>query len=426
MDLKGLDMRILFKNITSLVRVACKNEKFKVGPSMKDVCEIEDGALIFSDKIEWVGKTQELEQKLQNQALNIDEVYDLNGKTVIPGFVDSHTHFVFAGERSNEFARRIAGATYQEIASEGGGILETVRATRKASEEELFEMALKRILKAIEYGTIALEIKSGYGLELETELKMLRVIQRLKEALSINIVSTFLGAHDFPPEYKNNRSKYIDLICEEMIPEVAKQGLATYCDCFIDKGYYTIDEGRRIFEKALEYGLKIRCHADELADVGAAKLAAEIGAISADHLLFVSDESLQAMKNSNTIATLLPGTSYFIKMPYAPAKKIYELNIPIAISTDFNPGSCFTQNMQIILSFATLNLGLTCEQALVASTLNSAAAIEMSEKVGSLEIGKDATFLVLDCKSYIDLFYNFGINHIESVWIRGSKFSSNK
>lgn len=416
-------MKTLIKNISSLVRIENQGERIRKGQRMNEVLEIRDGAILFDEKFEWVGTSVQASEQLARGEFKPDIIIDAKEKTVFPGFIDSHTHLVFAGDRSNEFALRIAGATYQEIALRGGGILTTVNATRKASFDALYENAYAFALSAIRHGTIALEIKSGYGLELDTELKMLRVINKLKENLPIKVVSTFLGAHDFPPEYRNNRDDYVKLICERMIPAVADEGLATYCDCFVDKGYYTIQQAQRIFETAIRYGMKIKVHADELADVGAGKLAGEIGAISADHLLFVSDESLEAMSNRNTIATLLPGTSYFIRMPYAPARKIIEKNIPVALASDFNPGSCFTENMQIVLSLAVTQLRLSCEEALVASTLNGASAIELSDRVGSIEPGKEATFVVLNCKSYVDMFYHFGVNHVESVWSKGEKIS---
>lgn len=414
-------MRTLVKNIASLVRISDSRELVCKGKRMSEAFEIQDGAIFFDEKFEWVGTTREADELVAVGKLNPEKIIDAKGKTIFPGFIDSHTHLVFAGDRSKEFALRAAGATYQEIASRGGGILTTMNATRKASFDSLYENAYAFAFSAMHHGTIALEVKSGYGLELESELKMLRVVKKLKETLPIEIVPTFLAAHDFPPEYRNNRDGYVELICKEMIPIVAEEKLATYCDCFVDRGYYTIEQGRRIFESATRYGLKIKMHADELADVGAGKLASEVGAVSADHLLFVSDESLDAMRKSGTIATLLPGTSYFIRMPYAPARKIIEKNIPVALASDFNPGSCFTENMQIILSLAVIQLGISCEEALVASTLNGASAIELSDSIGSIEVGKQANFVVLDCKNYLDIFYHFGVNQVESVWIKGNK-----
>lgn len=418
-------MAILFKDITCLVKVASNGALVKKGSEMLNVEEIKDGAVFFDEKIRWIGNTHEANQKLDKGEFNPERIVSLNGRTLFPGLVDSHTHSVFAGDRANEFARKVDGATYQEIATEGGGILTTVKATRQVSFEALYEFSYMNVERAISYGTIALEIKSGYGLELETEIKMLKVVEKLQKDFPIYIVPTFLGAHDFPPEYKNRRDEYVNLLCTKMIPKVAELGLAKYCDCFVDEGYYTIEQARKIFETALRYGMKIKVHADELADVGAGGFAGEMGAISADHLLFVSDESLEKMSKANTIATLLPGTSYFSRLPYAPARKIINKGLAVALASDFNPGSCFTENMQIILSLSVTNLGLNCEESLVASTLNSAAAIELSDRIGSLEIGKDATFVVVRCNNFLELFYHFGINHIESCWVKGKRILYN-
>lgn len=404
-----------------MVTVSSNHTLVKKGEEMKNIETIANGAVYFGDRIEWIGTTMEAEDKLRRGEILPDRVFSLKGKTLFPGFVDSHTHSIFAGSRANEFARKVAGATYQEIASEGGGIQTTVSATREASFEQLYEIAFENVLRAISFGTIALEIKSGYGLELNSEIKMLKVIEKLKKDFPIEIVATFLGAHDFPAEYRNRREEYVELICTKMIPKIAEESLAKYCDCFVDKGYYTIEQARKIFQSALLYGLKIKVHADELSDVGAGKLAGEIGAVSADHLLNVSDESLDVLAKSGTIATLLPGTSYFSRLPYAPARKIISNGLAVALATDFNPGSCFTENMQIILSLAVTNLGLTCEEALVASTLNGAASIELSGSIGSIEVGKDATFVIARCNNYIEIFYHFGINQVESVWIKGKK-----
>ncbi|MFN3306759.1 MAG: imidazolonepropionase [Candidatus Kapaibacteriota bacterium] len=414
-------MKVLLKEISSLVTLAGNNNTPRSGELMNDIGEIKDGALFFDENILWVGATDEADVKLQNKEIVPEQIISLKNKTVLPGFVDSHTHMVFAGDRSNEFAKRISGVSYKQIAKEGGGIISTVSAVREASEEELFDNASRYLGNAIRHGTVAIEIKSGYGLDTEDEIKMLKVIEKLRKNYPIHIVPTFLGAHDFPPEYRSNPDGYVELICNEMIPRVSEMDLARYCDCFVDDGYYTLQQAEKIFKTALQHGLKVRVHADELSDAGAGRLAAEIGAISADHLLFVSEDSLQALSNSGTIATLLPGTSYFIRMPYAPAKKILQYKIPIALASDFNPGSCFTENMQIILSLSVINLGLTCQQAIVASTINGAHALEIADRIGSIEVGKDATFVVLNCSSYIDVFYHFGVNHVQSVWVKGRK-----
>ncbi|OYT15509.1 MAG: imidazolonepropionase [Bacteroidetes bacterium 4572_77] len=412
----------LVKNITSLVTVNANGADCKTGKDMSDIGEIKNGAMIFDDKVQWVGTTEELKLILAENKYDIDETLDASGKTIIPGFVDSHTHYVFGGNRSSEFARRLRGVTYQEIAAEGGGIQTTMKATRASSINDLANMGKKLANSAIKYGTTAVEIKSGYGLTVESEINQLKAIKQLQKELPLHISSTFLGAHDFPPEYKTNHDKYIDILINEMLPRVKEENLAEYCDAFIDVGYYSLKEGERVLQGGLDAGMKLKVHCDELADTKSAELAANMGAVSADHLLFVNDNSIEAMKKSNTVATLLPGTAYFIRMPYAPARKIIDSGAICALATDTNPGSCFTENMQMILSLSVINMGMTAEEAITAATLNGARAINQSHRMGSLEIGKDANFAIYDCDSYTDIFYHFGINQISSTWINGEKY----
>lgn len=416
-------MKTLLINISSLVTVDSGGKTKRTGSEMGEINEIRSGAMLFDEKIIWIGKTDEANEIISKE--KPDSIIDLSEKTVIPGFVDSHTHLVFAGNRSNEFARRLRGATYEEIAKEGGGILTTVKATRNASIEELVENAKKLAQNALAHGTTTIEVKSGYGLSLESEIKQLKAIKKLQDSSPIRVIPTFLGAHDFPPEYRDNRDGYVDIICNEMIPIVAEEKLAVYVDAFVDKGYYTIAQAEKIFRAAIDNGLKIRVHADELANVEAASLAAKYKALSADHLLFISDNGISELKKSGTIATLLPGTAYFIRMTYAPARKMIDEGLAVALATDCNPGSCFTENMQIILSLAVINMNMTAEEALTASTLNGAASLELSNICGSLEVGKEADFLVLDIDSYTDLFYHFGINQVKEVWISGKKVHKN-
>ena len=338
-------MAYLFKNISSLVTIDTKGKNKKVADEMSQIGEIKDGAVLFDDQIIWVGTSAEADEKINIGEFESAFIIDCKGKTVLPGFVDSHTHIVFAGNRSEEFARRLRGVTYQEIAAEGGGILKTMNATRKASVRDLAEFARTLAISAMKHGTTSMEIKSGYGLTTEAELNQLKAINILKEELPLNIVPTFLGAHDFPPEYQDKRDDYVDLLCDEMLPKVAEEKLAVFCDAFVDEGYYTYQQGLKLFERAKELGFKIKTHADELANVKAAELAAEVGAVSADHLLFISDEGINALKESGTIATLLPGTAYFLKVPYAPARKIIDSGVTVALATDCNPGSCFTENI---------------------------------------------------------------------------------
>lgn len=413
-------MMTLIKNISSLVTIDAGGKTHLTGKDMQNIGEIQNGAILFDEIVRWVGTTAEAEKLIAERKIMVDRIIDGKGKTVLPGFVDSHTHIVFAGNRSGEFARRLRGTTYQEIAAEGGGILTTMKATRNASIDELYEVGEKLAKSAMKHGTTAIEIKSGYGLTLESELNQLRAIKRLQETLPLTIKSTFMGAHDFPPEYKNEHDKYVDLLINEMIPTVAAEGLADYCDAFVDQGYFTLDEAKRIFTAAKNAGMQVRVHCDEMADVSAAKMAAEVGAISADHLLFISDESIEALYKSGTVATLLPGTAYFIRMPYAPARKIIESGCTVALATDANPGSCYTENMLMILSLAVINMKMTAEEALVAATLNGAKALGLSHEMGSLEVGKKANFCIYDCTSYSDIFYHFAVNSIESTWINGT------
>lgn len=418
-------MLTFIKNISSLCTLSSGNPIARRGDGMQNITEIKNGAIIFNEKIEFVGTTEEAQNRIVEKQLKIDKTIDATGKTIIPGFCDSHTHIVFAGDRSDEFARRLRGVTYKEIAEEGGGILHTMKATRKASLEELVQAGKKLALSAMKYGTTSIEIKSGYSLTTEGELNQLRAIKQLKKELPLNIRSTFMGAHDFPPEYKNNREKYVDLIINEMIPAVAEEKLADYCDAFIDEGYYTLDEAEKIFEAAKKYGMKIRTHSDEMADVGAAGFSADIGAVSADHLLFASDKSIAKMAKSDIVATMMPATAYFIRMPYAPARKMIKAGCCVALASDCNPGSSFTENMQLVLSLAVINMKMTAEESLTAATLNGAKAMNLSEVTGSLAPGKQADFIIANVNSYVDIFYHFGINHVDEVWIKGKNIVKN-
>ncbi len=412
-------MAILFKDISSLVTVDNAGMEYKVGSDMQSVGEINNGAMVVTDKVEWVGKTEDVGSVIDEY--QIDREVSLNGKTVLPGFVDSHTHIVFGGNRSSEFGMRLRGATYEEIAAAGGGIQNTVKATRNASIEELASVGEKLAKSAAKYGTTSIEIKSGYSLTTEGEIKQLEAIKHLSETLPLRVTPTFMGAHDFPPELKNDRDKYIDIVVNEMIPKVSESNLAEYCDVFVDKGYYTTEQGTRVLEAGKKYGLLPKSHCDELADVGAAAMAADVGAVSADHLLFINDDGIEKMKQSGTVAGLLPGTAYFIKMPYAPARKLIDRGVITAVATDCNPGSCFTENMQTILSLSVINMGMTAEEAINAATINGAYSIRKSDTVGSLEVGKHADFIICNCDNYIDLFYHFGINHVEQTWIGGKQ-----
>ncbi len=409
--------KTLLRNISELVCISHSAELQKRGAAMNDIALMENAALLMDEHILWIGPESDASAQIDEHT----DVVDCAQRCVMPGFVDSHTHMVFAGSRSHEFARRLQGASYQQIAAEGGGILSTVRAVRAASEDDLVANGRRVLLSALSYGTTTVEVKSGYALTLDDELKMLRAIRRLREELPIHIYATFLGAHDFPPEYAHDREAYVDLLCTQMIPAVAAEGLAEYCDAFCDVGYYTVEQTERIFGTAQEHGLKLRLHADELGCVHAAELAVRMNARSADHLLFVSEEGKKALGEGETVATLLPGTAYTLRLPYAPAQELMQAGACVALASDCNPGSSYSENMQQVLSLACMNMHMSMEQSLNAATLNGAAALDVSATRGSLEVGKEADLLLLDCSHYSELIYHYGVNHVQSVWIGGRR-----
>ena len=393
--------------------------KARVGSQMSDLGIIEDGLVaVHEGKITAVGKTAELKPKLK---LRPDtKVIDAESQVVMPGFVDCHTHLVYGGSREEEFEQRACGATYQEIAARGGGIRSTVKATRAASKPELHQAALKRLSRMLLWGTTTAEAKSGYGLSTDSEIKILEVIRDLNSTQVIELVPTFRGAHEFPDEYRksNNdidREGYVRLICEEMLPQVKELGLAEFCDVFCDDGVFTPAEAERILEAASNLGLVPKIHADELSSAGAAEIAAKVRAISAEHLLHPSRTGLELMKDAGTIAVLLPGTSLTLKKQYAPARKMIEMGIPVAVASDHNPGSCTIETMPIVIGLACLNLGLTPAEAICAATYNAACAIDRGDKIGSVELGKQADLIILDIPNYRYLPYHFGVNYVRTV-----------
>ena len=337
---------------------------------------------------------------------NADEIIDCSGRLVTPGFVDPHTHPVFYKGREEEYTMRLAGASYQEIAENGGGILSSIKDVRNASEDELVERVKKRMTRFIKLGTTTVEAKSGYGLDTESELKSLRVLNRVNCDHPIDIIPTFLGAHSFPPEFSDDHDGYVDLLCDEMIPAVGEQGIAQYCDVFCEKGYFSVEQSRRILETGKTYGLVPRLHADEFEDSGAAELAVEVGAVSADHLMAVSNAGISALKNGAVTATLLPGTTFFLgKQSYAPAEKLREAGISIALATDFNPGSSHLQSIPLMISLACSYLKLSVEEAFRAATWQSAITLNVHDKVGSLEVGKNADLVIWDLERLIEIPY---------------------
>lgn len=346
---------------------------------------------------------------------------DASGRIVLPTFCDSHTHLVYAGSREKEFVDRIRGLSYQEIARRGGGIINSALKLRETGEDELYRDALDRINEIISQGTGAVEIKSGYGLDLKSELKILRVIRRLKNSVPVSIKSTFLGAHAVPPEFSGRQGKYVDLIVNEMIPAVAKENLADFIDVFCDRGFFTTGETGRILDQAAVYGLQPKIHANELDYSGGIQTGVRHKALSVDHLEYTGDEEIKVLKDSGTMPTLLPGAALFLGLPWPPARKIIDAGLPLALASDFNPGSSPTGNMGLMISLACICLRMLPEEALNAATLNSAYAMGLEDELGSIRIGKKANILITKpIPGYEYLPYAFGSNHIETVLLNGS------
>lgn len=343
-------------------------------------------------------------------------VLDCSKYVVTPGLIDPHTHPVFARTREEEFDMRIRGKTYEEIARAGGGILNSVKALRRMSEDELFERSLPRVRKFLDYGTTTIEAKSGYGLTTQDELKSLRVIRRLNQALSLDLIPTFLGAHEIPEEYRSDRETYIRLITDEMIPAVAEEHLAVYCDVFTESTVFSREETEKIFQAATEYGLKLRVHADEFSSIGGTELAASMHAASADHLMKITVEGMNALKMSNTTAVLLPGTTFFLgKKEYAPGREMWDKGLRVALATDFNPGSSMTQNLSFIMTLGCIYMKLTPMEALQAVTWNSAWSLDLHESRGLLAPGRQADIVVWDVSDYRHIPYWYGMNHTKRV-----------
>lgn len=382
---------------------------------------IEKGAVVFDPlRILYVGSTAEALHSYPEA-----EKLDVSGKVLLPGFVDAHTHSIFGGDRCGEFLMRLEGATYQQIAAAGGGIQSTVKATRAAQPEDLFTAAMNHLRIMMAYGTTSVEIKSGYGLDWENERKMLLVARELKQKAPLDVSITFLGAHDFPKE--RSKDSYMTDLLNEMMPRVAREGLAEFSDVFCDEGYYTREQSRALSQHAKNLGLKVKLHVDELADVNGAALAAEVNAVSADHLILANDAGIRRMAHVGVCAVLLPGTSFALKCKqHAPARKMIEAGVRVALATDFNPGTCFSHSMQYVLQLSTLLYGLTAEEAITGATLHGAAAIDREKEVGSLESGKQMDCLIFDMPHYAYLFYNLGVNRLETVIKKGEIVWSRK
>jgi imidazolonepropionase len=417
-----MHVHLLIHSAAQLLTLASDGPKR--GTAMGELGIIEDGAVAVKDGlIALVGLTAEV----RGQVTAAEEI-DAAGKVVMPGFVDPHTHLVFAGERAGEFEQRVRGATYMEIMAAGGGIMSTVRATRAASVDKLVEESRARLDRMLAHGTTTAEVKTGYGLDIENEFKMLEAIRRLDAEHSVDLVPTFLGAHAVPEEYKGRAAEYVDLVVEEMLPRVAKNtsSLVThsslpFCDIFCDEGAFTLEESRRVLEAAQTLGLGLKIHADEFRPLGGTRLAVELGAISADHLVCTPDDEIEMLAGSDTIAVALPGTPFGLgHHKYTPARRIIDSGGALALATDLNPGTCWCESMQLIIALACRFMKMTPAEAIAAATINAAHAVRLGDQVGSLEVGKKADILILDVPDYRHLPYRFGVNLVDTV-IKGGK-----
>ncbi|TVR80484.1 MAG: imidazolonepropionase [Chitinophagaceae bacterium] len=405
---------LLLKNIAFLGGVDTEGKSIRKGAEMKDFTVIENAFLLVSK-----GKIIDF-GKMENAPERATRVVDASGKTVLPGWCDSHTHIVFAGSREKEFVDKIKGLSYEEIAKRGGGILNSAKLMETASEESLLESAFLRLGEIKDMGTTSVEIKSGYGLSLESELKMLRVIKKLKSISPVQIKSTFLGAHAFPMEFREKKDAYVDLIIDKMLPQIADEGLADYCDVFCDRGFFSVEQTDRILQAAAKYNMPPKIHANELDFSGGIQVGVKNNALSVDHLECVGEEEIAVLKNSKTMATLLPSTAFYLGMEYAPARKMIDSGLPVAIASDYNPGSSPSGNMPFVVSLSCIKMKMLPEEALNAATINGAYAMGFEKNAGSITKGKRADFFITKKIPSVDFIpYAFGSSLIESVFIEG-------
>jgi len=406
------------KHASQLVTVAGENGP-RIREAMSDLGLIEDGSLwIEHGEIVSVGTTSELEALYGEREKEAD-IVDATGRLVTPGLVDPHTHIAYGGSREREFEMRLEGATYMELMNAGGGIHATTRMTREATEDELVAQTKRRLDSFLAHGVTTVEGKSGYGLNSETELKQLRAMKRLNESHPIDLVATFMGGHAVPQEYKGREEEYINVLVDEMLPRVAEEKLAVFNDVFCEVGVFTPEQSERILEAGKKLGLIPKIHADEIESYGGAELAAKVGAISAEHLLKASDEGVRLMAEAGVIACLLPATALYLREEAAKGRAMIDAGVAVAISTDCNPGSSPTTSMPLVMNLACISMRMTPAEALVAATINAACAIQMQERVGSLEVGKQGDVVMWNVSNYQELQYLFGVNHVGSVWKKG-------
>ncbi|MGL1886149.1 MAG: imidazolonepropionase [Reichenbachiella sp.] len=412
-------MKLIFKNIKELIQVHEGSVSVRAGKELKNLPTIKDAYLIVED-----GNIADYGSMKNCPDDAMDETVDATGKMILPAWCDSHTHIVFAGNREGEFIDRINGRSYEEIARAGGGILNSVKMLQETSEEDLYQQSKQRLEEVIEQGTGALEIKSGYGLTLEAELKMLRVIKRLNENYAIPIKATFLAAHALPDEYKSDKAAFLKLMTEDVLPIVAKEHLADYIDVFCETGYFSVEDTALVLEAGEKHGLIPKIHVNQFNAIGGVQAGVKYKALSVDHLEVIRTEDIEALKGSNTMPVALPGCSYFLGIPYTPAREIIDAGLPLALASDYNPGSAPSGNMNFVVAAACIKMKMSPEEAINAATINGAYAMGLENEVGSISVGKKANLLLTKpINSYGVLAYAFGTNHIEQVYIEGKKWN---
>lgn len=413
---------LIIKDAAELV--TCSGNQAKSGKDMSDLQLIQGGTLVIKEGIiTHVGSADEVMCQVEEEEY---EIINAAGKSVLPGFVDSHTHFVFGGYRAEEFSWRLQGVDYMEIMNRGGGIISTVKATRKASQGSLVQSGYDRLTSMMTYGVTTVEGKSGYGLDLETEIKQLEAMKLIQENHPMDVVTTYMGAHAVAPEYKGRPDEMIDDIIQQVLPIIKKRDLAEFCDVFTEENVFTVDQSRRLLNAAAEMGFKLKMHADEIVPLGGAELAAEVGAVSADHLLQASDKGVKAMAEEGVVATLLPGTAFSLREKYARARHMIDAGCAVALASDFNPGSCHTESIPLIIALATLYMGMTPEETIMALTINGAAALDRTDTIGSLDVGKKGDVVILKEPSYHFLAYHIGVNTVERVIKNGKIVIDNR
>ncbi|MBN2260390.1 MAG: imidazolonepropionase [Clostridiales bacterium] len=405
----------IIKNANQIVTVS--GFQAKKGKEMNDLGIIENGSILIENGL--IEKVGTFDQIVNGLNLDEYEIIEAKGKTVTPGFVDPHTHVVFGGYRADEYSWRLRGDSYVDIMNRGGGIVKSVTQTRQSSFEELVKSGLRRLDSMVRFGVTTIEGKSGYGLDFDTEIKQLKVMKKMNQMHDIDIITTFLGPHAVMPEDKGKEKEVIQWINNEVLPFVKKENLAEFVDIFTEKNVFELEESREYLKKASELGFKIKMHADEIFPLGGAELAAEFGATSADHLLKVSDKGIQMMKENNVIATLLPLTAFSLKEEYARARDMIDSGLAVALATDLNPGSCFSESIPLVIALATVYMKMTPEETITALTLNAAAAIDRADTIGSIDVGKQADLLIHEFESYQFIPYHFGVSTVETVIKKG-------